>query len=87
MRGIGMEKVKVKEDFTIKLPEELKKSISEGDEFMIMLVGDSIRLKRIKKPDILDLAASVEDKEALSLEEISRIVHKLRGVVENKGSN
>lgn len=75
-----MEKVKVDKDFTIHLPKELRKIVSQGDEFMVAVVGDSIKLQRIKKPDICDLAATLGDENAPSLEEISSIVHKLRGV-------
>ena len=40
-----------------------------------------------KKPDILDLAAAKRDKEAPTLKEISRIVHRIRGIDETKGNN
>lgn len=82
-----MEKVKVKKDFTIKLPERLRKTVVQGDEFLITVIDDSIKLKRLKKPDILDRARSTEDEDALSLEEISMIVHRIRGVVAGKSSN
>jgi hypothetical protein len=80
-------KVKVSKDFTIHLPEEMKKIISQRDEFMFAVIGDSIRLQRIRNPDICALAASIEDKEAPSIEEISNIVHRLRGTGETKSSN
>lgn len=82
-----MEKVKVGKDFTIHFPEELKKIISQGDEFMVAVLGDSIRLQRIRKPAICDLAVLIEDKEAPSIEEISNIVHRLRGLGETKSSS
>lgn len=82
-----MEKVKIKNDFTIQLPEGLKKLVSKGDEFIVTITGDSIKLQRINKPDICDLASSVDDKEMPSLEEISGIVHKIRELSETQGSN
>ena len=82
-----MERVKVLKNMVIKLPSEVKKSVSEGDEFVISIIGDSIKLKKIKKPDILDLAAAKRDKEAPTLKEISRIVHRIRGIDETKGNN
>ena len=82
-----MEKVRVGKDFTIHLPEELRRIVSFGDEFMVAVTGDSIRLQRIRKPDICDLAAASDDEDAPSIEEISSIVHKLRGKDEAQSSN
>lgn len=82
-----MEKVKVSKDMSIKLPAELKKIISEGDEFVISVIGDSLRLKKIKSPDLLDLAATRSDKDPPTLESISKIVHSIRRISETKGSN
>ena len=81
-----MEKVKVLKNMTIKLPPELKKFVAEGEEFVVSIAGDSLRLKRIKKPDLLDLAATRRGKKAPTLKEISRIVHRIRGLGETKGS-
>ena len=77
-----MIKVKVLKDMKIELPLELKGFVLEGDEFVVSILEDSIRLKKIKSPDLLDLASTVEDKESPSMEEISRIVHDIRGIDE-----
>lgn len=82
-----MERVKVSKNMAIKLPDEFKRFVSEGDEFVISVIGDSLRLKKIKKPDLLDLAAAKRDKEATTLKEISRIVHNIRRSGGAKGSN
>jgi hypothetical protein len=82
-----MEKVTVARDMIIRLPDEVRKFVSEGDEFVVSIVGDSLRLKKVQKPDILELAAAKHDKEAPTMQELSRIVHSLRGIGETKGSN
>lgn len=82
-----MESVKISKDMIIKLPIEMKKFVSVGDEFVVSVVGDSLRLKKVKKPDMLDLAASKKDKKAPTLEDISKIIHAIRGAGETKGSH
>ncbi|MDO8446803.1 MAG: hypothetical protein Q7T53_12035 [Deltaproteobacteria bacterium] len=82
-----MEKVTVAKDMIIRLPNEVRKFVSEGDEFVVSIVGDSLRFKKVQKPDLLDLAAVRRDNDAPALEEISRIVHSLRGISEAEGSH
>lgn len=82
-----MEKVTVAKDMIIRLPNEVRKFVSEGDEFVVSIVGDSLRFKKVQKPDLLDLAAALRDNDAPTLEEISRIVHSLRGISEAEGSH
>lgn len=82
-----MESVKVLKDMIIKLPMEVKRFVSEGDEFVVSVVGDSLKLKKVKRPDILDLAASEKDDKAPTLKDISTIVHAIRGISETKSSH
>jgi len=77
--------VKVSKDMIIRLPVEMKKFVAEGDEFVISVIGDSLRFKKVKRPDVLDLAASKTDKKSPTLEDISKIVHAMRGINESKG--
>lgn len=82
-----MEKVTVAKDMIIRLPNEVRKFVSEGDEFVVSIVGDSLRFKKVQKPDLLDLAAAIRYNDVPALEEISRIVHSLRGISEAEGSH
>lgn len=78
-----MEKVKISKNMTIKLPPEVRKFAAAGDEFVLSLAGDSIRLKKIKTPDLLNQAATKKDNKTPTMKEISRIVHSIRKLSED----
>ncbi len=75
-----MERIKVGEDYTIELPAELRRLIKPEDEFLISVAGDTIKLRKINKPDILDLAAKMKDDTEPTIVEINEIVHRVRKI-------
>ena len=75
-----MEKIKVGEDYTIELPAELRRLIKPEDEFLISVAGDTIKLRKIKKPSILNLAPKMKDDAKPSIAEINEIVHRVRRI-------
>jgi bifunctional DNA-binding transcriptional regulator/antitoxin component of YhaV-PrlF toxin-antitoxin module len=72
-----MERIKLNSDYTIVLPEKLRKVIERDAEFIVTLNNDEIRLKKIRK-SLLDKAAEIEDDTQPSSEEINRIIHEVR---------
>ena len=75
-----MEKIKVREDYTIELPIGLRGPIRPEDEFLISVAGDTIKLRKINKPNILDLAAKMKDDAKPTITEINEIVHRVRRI-------
>ena len=73
-----MEKVRVGENYIIKLPESIRAFIKTNDEFIINRFNDTIELKKIRKMDLLEKATRIKDKDRPSTVELNSIIHKLR---------
>jgi len=76
----SVEKVKVNSDYTIKLPVKIRKLVNPEDELFLSLVDNTIKLKTVNKSGILGLAEKTEDESKLAIEEINKIVHKVRRI-------
>jgi len=73
-----MEKVRIGENYIIKLPESIRAFIKTNDEFIINRFNDTIELKKIRKMDLLEKATRIKDKDRPSTVELNSIIHKLR---------
>lgn len=73
-----MERVNINADYSIKLPEKVRKLFHKGDSLVVTVAEDTLRLKRIKKKELLDRASEVKDKTQPSPEELNRIIHEVR---------
>jgi hypothetical protein len=62
----------------IKFPKTFERFIKPDDELLVWYEDDTISLKRIRGKSTLDLAEKIPDKNPISLEEMDRIVHKVR---------
>jgi len=65
-------------DNTITLPDSIARQFQPADRFVLLQQDDSIILKRIAVPRVTELVAAASDEPALSLDEISAMVHALR---------
>jgi hypothetical protein len=63
---------------TLKLPEEIAARFRPSDRFFVWTDGDALYLKRITPPPVTEIVAQAPEGEPLSLEEINKIVHKVR---------
>jgi bifunctional DNA-binding transcriptional regulator/antitoxin component of YhaV-PrlF toxin-antitoxin module len=68
----------------ILLPQETIAKLKGKNSFIVIEDEESILLKPIKKVDILSLPEKVNDKNAMSLEEISDEVHRYRSEKKRK---
>ena len=71
----------VSED-TLKLPEEIAKRFRPADRFFVWQEGDSLTLKRITPPAILDRVAKTPDDNPMALDEINTLVHEIRKLLD-----
>jgi hypothetical protein len=65
-------------DNTITLPEAVAQKFQPTDRFVLLQQDDTIILKRIVAPSISAIVEAAPDEPAMSLDEISDIVHELR---------
>jgi hypothetical protein len=63
---------------TLQLPAEVAERFRPDDRFLVWAEGDTLYLKRITSPDVLNRVAERPDEKPLSLEEINDVVHEVR---------
>jgi hypothetical protein len=61
----------------VQLPEEISRTLSPSDRFIVWLEGDTLHLKKII-PSPLDVVEQAPEDESLAPEEINQIVHEVR---------
>jgi hypothetical protein len=62
----------------LKLPEEIAGYFRTTDRFLVWREGDTLYLKRITPPAVLDRVAEAPEEEPLSLDDINVLVHDAR---------
>lgn len=65
-------------DHTITLPDAIAQQFQPTTRFILLQQNDTLILKRLNVPGMLDLVAAAPDEPALSLDEISDLVHAAR---------
>lgn len=63
---------------TLKLPPDIAARFQPSDRFVVWMEGDTLYLKRITPPSVLDVVEQAPEGEPLSLDEINDIVHQVR---------
>jgi len=63
---------------TLKLPAEVASRFRASDRFIILVEGDTLRLKRITPPPVTDIVAQAPADEPMSMDEINEVVHEVR---------
>ena len=63
---------------TLKLPAEIAARFKPDDRFVVWAEGDTLYLKRVTRPPVLDVVAQAPEGEPMSLDEINEIVHQVR---------
>ncbi len=63
---------------TLKLPTGVAARFRPLDHFVVWVEGDTLTFKRITPPAVTDIVEQAPEGEALSLEEINEIVHRVR---------
>jgi len=63
---------------TIKLPADIAAQFRAADRFVVWQQGDTLYLKRITPPAVLDRVAEAPAEEPLALDEINALVHNTR---------
>jgi hypothetical protein len=64
---------------TLRLPLEVASRFRPSDTFVVWVEGDdTLHLKRITQPPVMDIVAQAPEGEPLSLDEINDIVHEVR---------
>jgi len=63
---------------TLKLPPDIAARFQPSDRFVVWMEGDTLYLKRITPPSVLDVVEQASEGEPLSLDEINDIVHQVR---------
>lgn len=66
-------------DSLLQLPDEFAKKFHPFDRFVVWMDGDILHLKRVE-PSPLRIVEQAPDGEALTLDEINDIVHKVRSL-------
>lgn len=67
--------VKLSRTSSFTLPRVYRSYAKKGDEFMVSMSGDTLMLKKVRKP-IWDVAREIPDKNQPTIEEICEIVRK-----------
>lgn len=71
--------VELGSDYRIALPAEIAQRFQPADRFLVWPQGDTVILKRIAMPQVMDVvAATPETEPPLDLDEINIIVHEVR---------
>ena len=63
---------------TLKLPAEIAARFKPADRFVVWVEGDTLYLKRVTPPPVIDIVAQAPEGEPMSLDEINEIVHQVR---------
>jgi hypothetical protein len=63
---------------TLKLPPDIAARFQPSDRFVVWMEGDTLYLKRITPPSVLEVVEQAPEGEPLSLDEINDIVHQVR---------
>jgi antitoxin component of MazEF toxin-antitoxin module len=77
-----MASAKIRPDYTVELPEELRGQVRPGDRVEVVVKGKEIALRvRTSRPDLREIIARIRRNPAehsLSSEEIEDIIHQVR---------
>ena len=63
---------------TLKLPPDIAAHFQPSDRFIVWMEGDTLHLKRITPPSVLDVVEQAPEGEPLSMDEINDLVHQVR---------
>ncbi len=63
---------------TLKLPADIAARFQPSDRFVVWMEGDTLYLKRVTPPLVLDIVAQAPEGEPMSLDEINQVVHQVR---------
>jgi len=63
---------------TLKLPSGIAARFQPSDRFVIWAEGDTLYLKRVTPPSVLDMVDQAPEGEPMPLGEINQIVHQIR---------
>jgi len=62
----------------LKLPANIAARFQPSDRFVVWVDGDTVHLKRVTPPRVLDVVEQAPEGTPLSLDEINDIVHQVR---------
>jgi len=63
---------------TLKLPADIAAHFQPSDRFVVWMEGDTLYLKRVTPPPVLDIVDQASEGEPMSLDEINKVVHQVR---------
>jgi len=63
---------------TLKLPADIVARFQPSDRFVVWMDGDTVHLKRVTPPYVLDRVEQAASGEPLSLDAINDVVHQVR---------
>ncbi len=63
---------------TLKLPADIAAHFQPSDRFVVWMEGDTLYLKRVTPPPVLDIVDQAAEGEPMSLDEINKVVHQVR---------
>ncbi len=63
---------------TLKLPTQITAQFRPFDRFVVWVEGDTLHLKRITPPSVVEIVDQAPAGEPLSLDEINELVHQAR---------
>jgi hypothetical protein len=63
---------------TLKLPADIAAHFQPSDRFVVWMEGDTLYLKRVTPPPVLDIVDQAPEGEPMSLDEINEVVHQVR---------